>query len=112
MLKRAAAWVIDILLVLSMLLAPYPVQAQQAGSEEPGIINYAGSIVFSLFYIPVKLVTCVGTHVIADTAYIATYQVPGNYEGGTNGKEIGEVARGACSGSWVITPDQVKKDYQ
>lgn len=111
-MKKAVLWVMSIAMVLSMLLAPYPVQAQQAGSDEPGVIHYVGSIVFSLFYIPVKVVTCVGTHIVADTAYIATYQVPGNYDGGTNGKEIGEVARGSCTSPWVITPDQVKKDYQ
>src|SRR5713226_3663523 len=111
MQRKTASWIIGIALVLALLLAPYPIQAQQVGSQDDGIY-YAGSFIFSLFYFPLKLVSCVGTQVLADTAYIATYQVPGNYEGGTNGKQIGEVALGACTGSWVIRPDQVKKDYQ
>ncbi len=34
------------------------------------------------------------------------------HDGGTNGKQIGEVARKACTGDWIITPEQVSKDYQ
>ena len=111
MQRKTTSWIIGSALVLALLLAPYPIQAQQVGSQDDGIY-YAGSFLFSLFYLPLKLVSCVGTQLLAGTAYIATYQVPGNYEGGTNGKQIGEVARGACTGSWVIRPDQVKKDYQ
>jgi hypothetical protein len=44
-------------------------------------------------------------------AYVATFGVAGNYEGGTNGRQIGEVARKSCTGPWLISPDQVKTDY-
>jgi hypothetical protein len=97
---------------LALLVAPSPARAQQAGSQEPGIQHYAGSVILSVFYLPLKLVTCVGTQVVAGTAYIATYQVPGSYEGGTNGKNIGEVASGSCAGAWIISPEQVQRDYQ
>jgi hypothetical protein len=111
MAKRTASRIVGIVF-LALLVAPSSSGAQQAGSQEPGIHHYAGSVILSVFYLPLKLVTCVGTQVVAGTAYIATYQVPGSYEGGTNGKNIGEVASGSCSGAWIISPDQVKKDYQ
>jgi hypothetical protein len=111
MQKRKASWIIGTALILALVVFPYPVQAQQAGSQVDGL-SYAGSFIFSLFYLPLKLVTCVGTHVVADTAYIATYGVPGSYDGGTNGRQLGEVVGGACGGPWIITPDQIKKDYQ
>jgi hypothetical protein len=44
----------------------------------------------------------------ADTG---TFGVEGNYDGGTNGKEIGNVARHACTGSWIVKPSQVVRDY-
>jgi hypothetical protein len=44
-------------------------------------------------------------------AYAATFGVEGNYDGGTNGREIGEVARRSCTGSWWVTPSQVARDY-
>jgi len=44
-------------------------------------------------------------------AYIFTYGVPGNFDGGTNGKQIGEVARSACAVPWIISTDQVRQDY-
>ncbi len=69
-------------------------------------------MLLTILNFPYKLVTCVGTQAITLTAYVMTNGVEGNYEGGTNGKQIGEVARGACVGHWVITPEQVKKDYE
>lgn len=83
---------------------------QAASGEEPAYS--IGSFFYSLLYFPVKLTTCVGTQVGAAVAYIATYGVPGNYDGGTNGKEIGEVVRGTCGGSWVVTPGQIKRDFK
>lgn len=113
MRAKIALGVASIVLVLGLLIAPNlaRAQAQPAGSGDDAVF-YAGSFLFSLFYLPIKLVTCIGTQVLADTAYIATYQVPGNYDGGTNGKDIGQIVRGACTTPWVITPDQVKTDYQ
>jgi len=102
-----------ITLILGFLLVPpSPVLAQQAGSEEEDAVFYLGSGLLSLLYFPFKLTACIGTQVGAAVAYVSTYRVPGNFEGGTNGKQIGEVARGACVGPWVISFDQVKEDYQ
>jgi hypothetical protein len=111
MYQRMSLYIIGIAL-LALSVAPSSVSAQQAVSQEPGVHHYAGSVILSVFYLPLKLVTCVGTQVVAGTAYIATYQVPGSYEGGTNGKNIGEVASGSCSGAWVISPEQVQRDYR
>lgn len=99
-------------LVFGMLASPYPVRAQQSAPQSEDGAYVLGSILLSLLYFPVKLVTCVGTQATAAVAYTTTYDVAGNYDGGTNGKDIGEVARRSCTGSWVIPPDQVKKDYQ
>jgi hypothetical protein len=93
------------------LLSPPSVAAQQSGSLNDGLY-VAGSVLLSLLYLPVKLTTCVGTQAVTAVAYTATYGVPGSYDGGTNGKDIGEVARKACAGSWLISPNQVKRDYQ
>ena len=97
-------------LVLSIVAAPAVGRAQQMG-EDDGVF-YLGSIVLSILHVPLKLVTCVGTQAGAAVTYTATYGVEGNYNGGTNGKEIGEVARRSCTGDWLITPQQVKKDYE
>lgn len=99
-----------ITIVLGLLLAPSMTRAQ-AGSEEDAVYH-VGSGLLSLLYFPFKLTTCVGAQAITAVAYVSTYQVPGNFEGGTNGKEIGEVARGACGGPWLISFGQVKEDYQ
>jgi len=97
-------------LALTILTAPSTAMAQQMG-EDDGVF-YLGAIVMSILHVPFKLVTCVGTQAGAAVAYTATYGVEGNYNGGTNGKEIGEVARRSCTGDWIITPQQVKKDYE
>lgn len=97
-------------LALTIVTAPSLARAQQMG-EDDGVF-YLGAIVMSILHVPLKLVTCVGTQAGAAVAYTATYGVEGNYNGGTNGKEIGEVARRSCTGDWIITPQQVKKDYE
>jgi hypothetical protein len=103
-------WIIVV--VLAFVLTPPTVRAQQAGSQEEDAVYHAGSIFLSLLLFPIKLTTCVGTQAVSAVAYAATYGVAGHYEGGTNGKEIGEVAAGACRGAWVVPVDQVKKDYE
>jgi len=95
-----------------MLLGPSSAPAQQTPSEGEEVAYTLGSVVLSLLHLPFKLVTCVGTQTVTSVAYVATYGVPGNYQGGTNGREIGEVARGACAGPWLISYNQVKEDYQ
>jgi len=81
--------------------------ASSQDSDGPAIF---GSIFLSVLNFPFKLATCVGTQAVSAVAYTATYGVQGNYNGGTNGRDIGEVARKSCTG-WLITPDEVKKDY-
>lgn len=98
-------------LAATIIAAPTAGRAQQAQPEENAGVFYLGSFVLSVLYVPVKLVTCVGTQAGAAVAYTATYGVPGTQDGETNGKEIGEVARRSCTGPWIITPEQVKKDY-
>ena len=100
------------LLVSGLLGSPHPARAQQSAPQSEAGAFVLGSFLLSVLYFPIKLATCVGTQAGAAVAYTATYGVAGNYDGGTNGKEIGEVARRSCTGAWVITPEQVKKDYQ
>jgi hypothetical protein len=101
-----------IVFVAGMLASPHLVRAQQTAPQSEDGAFFLGSFLLSVLYFPIKLVTCVGTQATAAVAYTATYGVAGNYDGGTNGKEIGEVARRSCTGDWVISPEQVKKDYQ
>jgi hypothetical protein len=101
-----------VFLVCGMLASPHMVRAQQSAPQSDDGAFFLGSFLLSVLYFPIKLATCVGTQATAAVAYTATYGVAGNYDGGTNGKDIGEVARRACTGSWIIPPEQVKKDYQ
>jgi len=111
------------LLVLSLLLAANVGQAEELAQQDdpasypatqsrrPGFFHILGSIVFTTLHFPAKLVTCVGTQSVAAVAYTGTFGVEGNYAGGTNGREIGEVARRSCTGSWIVRPSQVVRDY-
>lgn len=111
------------LLVLSLLLSANVGQAEELAQQDdpasypatqsrrPGFFHILGSIVFTTLHFPAKLVTCVGTQSVAAVAYTGTFGVEGNYAGGTNGREIGEVARRSCTGSWVVRPSQVVRDY-
>jgi hypothetical protein len=85
-------------------------RAQSTGQEDNGIF-IVGSVLLSILHVPFKLATCAGTQATAAVFYAGTFGVPGHYDGGTNGKEIGETARRSCTGAWFITPEQVKKDY-
>ena len=103
-------------LLLAILVFSPDSRAQQANTPqstgEPGVLSVLGSVVLSVLHVPLKLTTCVSTQTIAAVAYTATFGVPGNYDGGTNGKQIGEVARKSCTGDWFITPEQVSRDYR
>jgi hypothetical protein len=84
---------------------------QSTQSRRPGFPHILGSIVFTTLHVPFKLISCVGTQTLAAVAYTGTFGVEGNYEEGTNGREIGEVARRSCTGSWIVRPSQVVRDY-
>jgi len=100
------------LLVTGLVAAPGILHAQESPSQSVDGISILGSVLLSVLHVPLKLVTCVGTQTGAAVAYTATFGVPGNYNGGTNGKQIGEVANRSCTGNWIITPGQVHTDYQ
>ena len=100
------------LMVISVLAVPGALRAQQSATQQVDGFSVLGSILLSILHVPLKFVTCVGTQTGAAVAYTATFGVAGNYDGGTNGKQIGEVARRSCTGDWIITPEQVSKDYQ
>jgi len=101
------------ILLLSFLGMPSISMAQQPTSRtaEPGFFSVLGSVVLSILHVPFKAVTCVGTQATAAVAYAATVDVEGHYDGGTNGKDIGETARRSCTGSWIVRPSQVARDY-
>ena len=107
-LTQAAA---VITLAASIALSPSVVHSQQADNGDDDGVFVLGSILLSILHVPLKLVTCVGTQASAAVAYAATYDVRGGYDGGTNGKDIGETARRSCTGSWFVSPSQVKDDY-
>ena len=99
---------------LAIMTSPGIGSAQQAAQEEstsgsngPFIFP---SILLSILKFPQTLVTCVGTQVTAAVVYTATYRVEGGYDGGTNGRDIGETARRSCT-AWFVTPSDVRKDY-
>lgn len=110
MKKRTLAKIAATTLAIAFVVTPGMGSAQQAAQEEssPFVL---GSIFLSILHIPVKLVTCVGTQLTGAAAYVATYGVEGAYDGGTNGRDIGETARRSCTGDWVIPASQVRKDY-
>ena len=110
MKKRIVPTCSAALLTLSLLALPVNGRAQET-TEGAGGIFVVGSILMSILHLPTKLVTCVGTQFSSALFYNATYGVPGSYEGGTNGRDIGETARRSCTGDWVITPSQIKADY-
>jgi len=109
MARKISSGICTAILVLGLLITPSSAVAAEQGED---LFYYLGSGVFTLLHVPFKLLTCGTTQVLTSLAYVGTYGVPGNYEGGTNGKQIGEVGRGACTGAWVIPVDQVKADYQ
>ncbi len=99
--------------IFSLALVALPVagHAQQQTTGEGDGAFFLGSVLFSILHVPLKLVTCAWTQTSAAYFYTLTYDVPGGYEGGTNGKDIGETARRSCTGEWLVTPSQVKSDY-
>ena len=112
MKTKLAAMLFVYFLVVGVALVPRPALAQESGGDSVNGLHVVGSVLLSILHVPFKLATCVGTQVTAAVVYTGTYGVPGNYDGGTNGHDIGEVATGSCTGPWVVTPRQVKEDYR
>ena len=97
-------------ILAAAILTPTIGRAQSSTQGDNGVF-VLGSVLLSIIHVPLKLVTCAGTQVSSAVFYTATYDVRGHYEGGTNGRDIGETARRSCMGEWIITPQQVKNDY-
>ena len=100
------------LLAVAIVIVPVDSRAAQASSVQVDGFSVLGSLFLSVLHVPLKLATCVGTQAGAAVAYTATFGVAGNYDGGTNGRQIAEVARRSCTGDWFITPEQVSRDYR
>jgi hypothetical protein len=98
-------------LIVAVLALPATSRAQQSSEREDNGIFVLGSIFLSILHVPFKLAACSWTQATAAVVYTVTYGVEGNYDGGTNGKDIGETARRSCMGDWIITPSQVRADY-
>jgi hypothetical protein len=111
MKKRLLNRLSVVIIAIAVLALPVAGRTQQSPAKEDNGIFVLGSILMSILHVPLKLATCVGTQATAAVAYTATFGVPGHYDGGTNGKDIGETARRSCTGSWFITPSQIKSDY-
>jgi len=111
MRKKTLSKVASAAVAFTILIAPGISSAQQATVREENSSFVLGSILLSIIHIPVKLVTCVGAQVTGAAAYAGTYGVLGHYDGGTNGRDIGETARRSCTGDWIIPASQVRKDY-
>jgi len=111
MKKRTLSKITATALTLTFLIAPGVSRAQQTTAREESSPFVLGSILLSILHIPVKLVTCVGAQVTGAAAYAGTYGVLGHYDGGTNGRDIGETARRSCTGDWILPASQVRRDY-
>ena len=109
MAKKVFSLCASFLLLVALLTPIMAAETPTSQEDDGGAV--VGSVFLSVLYFPFKLATCVGTQAVSAVAYTTTFGVPGNYDGGTNGRQIGEVARKSCTGPWVISPDQVRKDY-
>jgi hypothetical protein len=111
MKNRIGVALLASILALTLVILPATGRAEEAASDGAGPVFVLGSILLSVVHLPAKLVTCAWTQTSSAFFYTATYGVPGGYEGGTNGRDIGETARRSCTGDWIIKPSQVKADY-
>ncbi|HEY6997330.1 MAG TPA: hypothetical protein VH851_05350 [Candidatus Binatia bacterium] len=114
MKKQLSLVIGTVVLAGGLLISANPSVAQEAsapGQPRPGFFSILGSILLTPLQLVSKTVTCVGTQVTAAVPYVATFGVEGAYDGGTNGRDIGETARRSCTGSWIVRPSQVARDY-
>jgi hypothetical protein len=112
-MKKRIGLIMGAAILTAGLLSANPSGAQEAGAPaaRPGFFSILGSILLTPPHLLFKTVTCVGTQVTAAVPYVTTYGVEGAYDGGTNGRDIGETARRSCTGSWIVRPSQVARDY-
>jgi hypothetical protein len=117
-MKRQLFSFIGATLLAFSLLAPANHSLAEEATQDtvtqprrPNFFHVLGSILFTPPLLVVKTVTCVGTQFTAAVPYITTFGVEGHYDGGTNGRDIGETARRSCTGSWIVRPSQVVRDY-
>jgi hypothetical protein len=117
-MKQSLFLVIGATLLAFSLLAPASRSLAEEAAQEvvsqprrPGFIHILGSIVFTPLHLVNKTITCGVTQVAAAVPYITTFGVEGHYDGGTNGRDIGETARRSCTGSWIVRPSQIVRDY-
>ncbi|HEY1236522.1 MAG TPA: hypothetical protein VGH22_24310 [Candidatus Binatia bacterium] len=113
-MKKRLELIMGAAILTAGLLSANPSGAQEAGAPaaaRPGFFSILGSILLTPPHLLFKTVTCVGTQVTAAVPYVATFGVEGAYDGGTNGRDIGETARRSCTGSWIVRPSQVARDY-
>jgi hypothetical protein len=103
------------LLAGSLLISANPSMAEEADApaqRRPGFFHILGSILLTPAHLLFKAATCYSTQAAATAPYVLTYGVEGAYEGGTNGRDIGETATRACTGSWIVRPSQLARDYR
>ena len=107
----AALLAFSLLAPASRSLAEEAAQDVVSQPRRPGFFHILGSIVFTPVHVVYKTLTCGATQAAAAVPYITTFGVEGHYDGGTNGRDIGETARRSCTGSWIVRPSQVAQDY-
>jgi hypothetical protein len=117
-MKRPLSLFVGATLLVFNLLAPTSHSLAEEAAQDvisqprrPGFFHILGSIVFTPLHLVYKTVTCGATQAAAAVPYITTFGVEGHYDGGTNGRDIGETARRSCTGSWIVRPSQVVRDY-
>ena len=107
----AAFLAMSLLAPTNRSLAEEATQDAASQPRRPGFFHILGSIVFTPVHVVYKTLTCGATQAAAAVPYITTFGVEGHYDGGTNGRDIGETARRSCTGSWIVRPSQIVRDY-
>jgi hypothetical protein len=102
-----------VLLAGSLLISANPSFAEEADApRRPSFFHILGSILLTPPHLLFKAATCYSTQAAAAAPYVFTYGVEGAYEGGTNGRDIGETATRSCTGPWIVRPSQLARDYR
>jgi hypothetical protein len=113
-MKKSLSFFVGAALLATGLSLPSPSIAQEAsapGQRRPGFFSILGSILLTPPHLVYKAATCATAQSAAAIPYVMTFGVEGAYEGGTNGRDIGETARRSCTGAWVVRPSHIVRDY-